>query len=66
LIFRLGKADGGMQASRDKKEFSLELENKSWLEMAEKLDPFLDDPSGFAWLYEERPIFMLFTTDGYW
>jgi hypothetical protein len=66
LLFRLGTADRGMQASKDKREFCLELEKESWLEMAEKLDPFLEDPAGFAWLYESGPIVVLFTTDGYW
>jgi hypothetical protein len=66
LIFRLCKTDRGIKISKDKKEFHVEMSNESWLEMAEKLDPFLIDPTGFTWLYESGSINILFTTDGYW
>jgi hypothetical protein len=66
LTFKTGKTDIGIKISKDKKEFTVELSSESWLEMAEKLDPFLIDQTGFAWLFESSTIFILFTTDGYW
>jgi hypothetical protein len=66
LVARIGKTDEGIKISKDRKEFIVEMSNESWMEMANKLDPFLIDQTGFAWLYESKTIFMLFTTDGYW
>jgi hypothetical protein len=66
LILRLCKTDEGIKISKDKKEFNVELSNESWLEMAEKLNPFVINQNGFTWLYESKSMFLLFTTDGYW
>lgn len=66
LTFKLNEKDKGIGMSKDKRDFVVELCSESWLEMAEKLKPFLANQEGFAWLYDSMPLHMLFTTDGYW
>jgi hypothetical protein len=66
VLFRWNKLDLGMRINRTKTEFILELAEESWLEIMEKLDPFLENQSGYTWLYNSSLIHMLFTTDGEW
>ena len=66
LMARVCNTGNVIKMSKDKKEFTVEMSTDSWLEMAKKLAPFLIDQTGFAWLYESKSMYLLFTTDGYW
>jgi hypothetical protein len=66
LIFRLCDSDSGVTTNKNGREFIVSLSNESYLEIAEKLVPFINVQTGYAWLYESRTFYILFTTDGYW
>lgn len=66
LVFKMADSDSGIIISKDRKELLVELSKGTWLDICNKLDPFLVDQTGFAWLYESGSNSLLFTTDGYW
>jgi hypothetical protein len=66
LIFRVCKSDSGVTINKNMREYIVSLSHESYLEMAEKLAPFINVQTGYAWLYESKTFYVLFTTDGYW
>ncbi len=66
LVLTSCQSDPRVSISKNKNEFTISLSNESYLEMADKLSPIVNDPTGYTWLYESRTFYLLFTTDGYW
>jgi hypothetical protein len=66
LVLTLCKSDAEVSISKNRDEFNISLLKESFMEMAEKLAPIVNDPTGYTWLYESKTFYLLFTTDGYW
>jgi hypothetical protein len=66
VIFKVCKSGFGVIISKDKREFTINLSNVSYSDMADKLNHLLPIQNGFTWLYESKTFYILFTTDGYW
>jgi hypothetical protein len=58
--------DRGVVAAKVEHLFVLCLTNPSWLVVAEKLQPLLDDRTGFLWLSEHGQIKLLASYNGRW
>lgn len=66
ILGYINEQDRGVVATKVEHLYVLYLTNESWQEVAEKLQPLLDDRTGFQWLSEHGEIKLLVSYDGRW
>lgn len=66
LVLRAGGSNRGIVASRVQGEFVMDYTAEGWLEVSEKLAPFINGASGFQWLTNEGEVGALISWNGGW
>ncbi len=66
LTFRAGRTNRGIKIRKADGPFVMEYATEGWLEVAEKLQPFVDGSGGFQWLTNEGDVNVLISRDGLW
>src|SRR5262245_20483833 len=66
LVLSGGRRNKGVKAPRQSEPFVMQYESEGWLEVADKLEPFLLDTYGFQWLTNEGDINVLISRSGLW
>jgi hypothetical protein len=66
LLLRAGRFNRGITTPKPAEPFVMEYTEEGWLEVAEKITPFVDGSSGYQWLTEEGDIDLLISRNGLW
>lgn len=66
LLLRSATRGRGVSFPAPGQPFVMEYDADGWLEVAEKLQPFVDGSDGFQWLTNEGDVNVLISRDGLW
>jgi len=64
FVLRASQFDRGVRAPLAGAHFVMEYSSEGWLEIADKLTPFVDGSGGFQWLTNEGEVNVLLSVDG--
>lgn len=66
LLLRAGDANMGIKASGIQKSFVMVYSREGWLEVSERLTPFIAGTAGFQWLTNEGDVKLVISGVGLW
>lgn len=66
LTLRVGDANRGIRATTSCEAHVLEYTREGWLDITDKLTPFICGATGFQWLNSEGDVNVLISADGLW
>ena len=66
LVLCASRFNRGVQVHKAERPFVMEYAEEGWLEVADKLEPFVHGSGGYQWLTTEGDVNVLISRDGQW